>query len=252
MKPERVGVVHQSPSMQAVVSHIKEIAATERPVLLFGEEGTGKSRLARLLVSESRRAEGCLVEVAYAPEPSETARDEIFGAEEEHPGALQGAAGGTMLIDELRSLPLPAQDELLSFLKTGKVRGQPVDVRVILLCHLPGPDSLADLVAKGLLRERFLEEGEFSVVKVPPLRERREEIPSLCRDILAEEANVWTLPEGGGKPSLSEEALSLFMRYHWPKNTSELKRELIRAVGRSGGGEIKPEHLSEKLVSLRN
>jgi DNA-binding NtrC family response regulator len=248
MQRDSAEVVSQSPTMRAIVNRVTELAAKDAPVLFLGEDGTGKSRLAKLLHARSRRAQGPFVEVSYDPAPTETAKDEIFGEEAEHPGALGGAQGGTMVIDELRSLTLAAQDELIAFLERGEIRGRRADVRVALLCHIPDAQGLGELVSRGLLRARLADPAFLPVVTTPPLRSRKGELPALAKAILEEESEVWTIPDTVGIPEISAAAMEALVRYDWPGNTRELKRELLRAVGRSGGAEIGPQHLSENIA----
>jgi DNA-binding NtrC family response regulator len=247
MKPEHTEIVCQSAQMRLVVGVLEMLATKNNPVLLIGEDGTGKSRLARVLVSHGPRHESSLVEVAYEPKPAETAQEDLFDTDEEHPGALLGANGGTMLIDELRSLPLAAQDELLSYVSTRKIRGRECDVRLILLSHVSRIDDLRAMVEQGTLRPQFLQEP-FTVVAVPSLRERREEFPTLCQAILDEEAEIWTIQP---KPTLSAEALTALTRYHWPKNTSELKKVLKRSLRTSKGETITLQHLPIEILSAQ-
>ena len=240
MKPEHADIVCQSPQMRVVVEVLALLAAKSNPVLLVGEDGTGKSRLARLLVLTGPRVESSLVEVAYEPTPTETIQEDLFNADS---GALLGANGGTMLIDELRSLPIAAQDELLTYLATKKLRGIDSDVRIVILSHVSDLDALRALVEEGSLRPQFLQEP-FAVVTVPSLRERRDELPVLCQDILDEEAEIWSIQQ---KPTLSPEALAALVKYHWPKNTSELKKTLKRALRASKGETILLEHLPAEI-----
>jgi DNA-binding NtrC family response regulator len=242
MKPEPANITCQSSQMRVVVEVLEMLASKSTPVLLIGEDGTGKSRLARLLVLKGPRVESSLVEVAYEPTPTETIQEDLFNADS---GALLGANGGTMLIDELRSLPLAAQDELLAYLSTHKLRGIDSDVRIVLLSHVTNLEELRALVSKGLLRPQFLQEP-FSVIAVPALRDRREELPLLCQDILDEEAEIWSIQQ---QPKLSPDALTALVNYHWPKNTSELKKTLKRALRASKGETILLEHLPVEVRS---
>ncbi len=168
----------------------------------------------------------------------------------DQPGLVRSAAGGTLFLDEIGDLPLDVQPKLLRFLEqheimpVGETRPQRVDVRVLAATNA----DLEQRVAEGKFREDLYYRLSVIRIHVPPLRERREEIPHLSTYFLREAS------ERLGKPDiqLSSEALDVFSQYWWPGNVRQLKNEIQRAVAMSApGGTIEPAHLSPEIGATR-
>src|SRR5262249_45926920 len=177
-------------------------------------------------------------------------RGAFTGAVSDQPGLVRTAAGGTLFLDEIGDLPIDVQPKLLRFLEQseimpiGETKPQRVDVRVLAATNA----DLEQRVAEGKFREDLYYRLSVIRIHVPPLRERREEIPHLSTYFLREAV------ERLGKPDvhLSSETLDVFSQYWWPGNVRQLKNELQRAVALSApGGTVEPAHLSPEINSTR-
>src|SRR5581483_4672457 len=177
-------------------------------------------------------------------------RGSFTGAVSDQPGLVRTAAGGTLFLDEIGDLPLDVQPKLLRFLEQseimpiGDTRPQRVDVRVIAATNA----DLEQRVAEGKFREDLYYRLAVIRIHVPPLRDRREEIPHLSTFFLREAS------ERLGKPDihLSSETLDVFSQYWWPGNVRQLKNEVQRAVALSApGGMVLPAHLSPEIVTSK-
>ena len=235
----------ESPAMRAVLASARQVAASDATVLLLGESGTGKSRLARFIHYTSRRAAGPIVEVHCAALPETLLEGELFGHEkgaftgatQRKPGHLAAADGGTLFLDEIGELTPATQVKLLRFLQErrfvplGATAERSVDARVVAATHR----DLAAAVKDGRFREDFLYRLDVFSIVVPPLRERREDVVPLAERFLA----------GRGLPpeKLSASARERLLGYTWPGNVRELENALERALILAGDGEIQPGHL---------
>ena len=175
-------------------------------------------------------------------------RGSFTGAVTDQPGLIRSAGGGTLFLDEIGDLPLDVQPKLLRFLEQGEVmpvgetRPQGVDVRVLAATNA----DLEQRVAEGKFREDLYYRLSVIRIHVPPLRERREEIPHLSTFFLREACDRLGKPE----VQLAAGTLDLFARYWWPGNIRQLRNEIQRAVAMSTpGGTIEPEHLSADLAA---
>ncbi len=238
------GLLIGGPRMKAVQQLVDSIGVLPDPVLIEGETGTGKERVAEALHRASGRA-GEYVPVNCAAIPADLVEAELFGyrrgAFSGSDGARQGlfrsAERGTLLLDEIGDLPAPAQAKLLRALEGGEVRAvgddsvQHVDVRVLAATNL----SLDELVAEGRFRVDLLHRIAAWRVRVAPLRDRREDVPLLARFFLG--------PAGG---EFSVEAMERLMGWSWPGNVRELRNVVKAAATRSltqGSGRIGVEQL---------
>src|SRR5712671_2527343 len=238
-------IVAGSAAMKEVLRLAQKVAPAKTTVLITGESGTGKELIARALHEMSPRAERPFVAVNCGAIPEQLIESELFGHAK---GAFTGAAaakrglfeeadGGTLLLDEIADLPLHLQVSLLRVLQEGEVRrvGDArtirVDVRVLAATHL----DLAQAVAGGTFREDLFYRLNVVGLRLPPLRERSEEIEALARRFLARHAVRLGLPE---KP-LPAEALRRLRAWRWPGNE--------RALVLSEGGEIDPDAFPEEL-----
>jgi DNA-binding NtrC family response regulator len=244
------GFVGQSPSIRKILEEVRQLqGAAATGVLICGESGTGKELIARALHFGSPRAKNPFVPVNCAAIPRELAESYLFGhvkgaftgAAADRKGCFELADGGTFFLDEIGDMPLELQAKLLRVLEEGRitpvggVEERKVDVRVVAATN-------ADL-AGGLAQGRFRQDLYFRLarftVRVPPLRERPEDLPLLAAHFLGMFAAEMGLPS----PELDPSALALLQGYSFPGNVRELKNIMEYALLKCEGGPIGPEHL---------
>lgn len=233
--PVDTRLLGESPPMRALRNQIQKLARSQAPVYISGESGSGKELVARLIHEQGPRGEQPFVPVNCGAIPSELMESEFFGhkkgsftgAIEDKQGLFQAANGGTLFLDEVADLPLAMQVKLLRAIQEKAVRavgGQQelvVDVRILCATH----KDLAAEVAAGRFRQDLFYRLNVIELRVPPLRERREDIPLLADTILRR------LGEGTGlaQPQLAVEALEKLKSYRFPGNVRELENMLERA-----------------------
>lgn len=249
------GLFGRSAAMRTLFDQIRVVARAQGPVLIHGESGTGKELVARAVHAESERAEGPFLAVNCAGVPQELMESEFFGhasgaftgARASRRGLLQQASGGTLLLDEIGEMPLALQAKMLRALQDGSIRpvGQDteehVDVRIVAATHR----DLAQRVASGEFREDLYYRLETFALRVPPLREREEDIELLAQRFLAR----FAASQGRPARSFSPQALAALQQYSFPGNVRELQNAVERAVAFCPGECIAPEHLPERLLS---
>jgi DNA-binding NtrC family response regulator len=242
-------LVGTSAPMRRVFSLIEQVAPTSARVLIVGESGTGKERVAAAIHKLSPRAAGPFVAINCAALPESLIESELFGHEK---GAFTGALGtragcfehahqGTLFLDEIAEMPMGMQAKLLRALEESKIRrvgGKseiPVDVRVLAATNRP----VAEAVEKKLLREDLYYRLNVFQIALPPLRDRKEDIPVLA------EALIRSLNEKNATrvTDLHPDALARLVNHPWPGNVRELRNALERAVILAGEGVIFPDHL---------
>ncbi len=242
-------VVAESPAMQAVLRRAHDFADSDAPVVIQGESGTGKEVVARALHAASPRRGKSFVPVNVAALPAELLESELFGhvrgaftgATAEKQGLLEAAHGGTLFLDEIAELPLPLQPKLLRALEDGEVRrvgdtrAFGVDVRFVCATH----QDLARAVAEGRFREDLFYRLKVLTLRLPPLRERPEDVLPLARSFLAAEKRPG--------PGFGPEAEALLLAHGWPGNVRELANVVRHAAALARGGRIEPEHLPDEL-----
>jgi len=251
LEPLIPGFVCSSAAMQRVTDQIQRLQGSDLTVLITGESGTGKDLVARAIHAGSPRGDGMFLPYNCTSATRELADSQLFGhrrgsftgALADQPGVIRSAAGGTIFLDEIGDLPIDVQPKFLRFLEQGEIlpvgetRPIRVDVRVVAATNA----DLEQRVAEGTFREDLFYRLSVIRIHVPPLRDRREEIPHLATFFVREAS------ERLGKPDvrLSPEALDLFDAYSWPGNVRQLRNELQRAVAMTAaGGLISPELLS--------
>jgi len=246
-------LVGGSAKMRAVFEAIERIARVDATVLITGESGTGKELVARAIHESSARAAGPFLSVNCGAIPATLFESEFFGhergaftdARESRPGKFEQASGGVLFLDEVGELPLEAQVKLLRVLeeqvvtRIGGPKTIPVDVRVIAATNR----RLADAVKGGALREDLFYRLTVFELELPPLRERREDIPSLVRHLMAKMNARLKLEVEGINP----EALRVLEEYSWPGNVRELENALCKAMIYSNGRRIELDDLPARM-----
>ncbi len=249
-----VELVGRAPAMQHLFRQLEKIAATGATVLLTGESGTGKELAARALHQLSRRAQGPFVAVNCAAVPEGLIEAEFFGAEKgaftgadrERAGKFEAAAGGTLFLDEIGELPLALQPKLLRALadgnitRVGGVREIATDVRVLAATNR----DLAQEVGAGRFREDLYYRLAVVPLRLPALRERREDLPALVVH-LAERAQR---RHGVSVEPFPAAVMRRLMDYSWPGNVRELANVVERLILLAEGGRVRPEDLPAELA----
>ncbi|OAQ21092.1 sigma 54-interacting transcriptional regulator [Thermosulfurimonas dismutans] len=244
----------RSPKMKEVLSLVKQVAPARATVLLLGESGTGKTLTARLIHELSPRRGKPFVKVNCAALPENLLEAELFGyergaftgADRSKPGRLELADGGTVFLDEIGELPLPLQGKLLRFIqerefeRLGSTRTRRVDVRIIAATNR----DLEKLVREGAFREDLFYRLNVFPIYIPPLRERREDIPGLVKFLLHRMEKTY-----GRGLILSPGALRKLVEYPWPGNVRELENVLERLFIVAEENLV-PEALVSQLLSL--
>lgn len=239
----------ESPPMRALRNQIQKLARSQAPVYISGESGSGKELVARLIHEQGPRASHPFVPVNCGAIPSELMESEFFGhkkgsftgAIEDKQGLFQAAHGGTLFLDEVADLPLPMQVKLLRAIQEKAVRavgGQQevvVDVRILSATH----KDLAAEVAAGRFRQDLFYRLNVIELGVPPLRERREDIPRLAEVMLKRLAEACSLPAA----TLTRDALEKLKTYRFPGNVRELENMLERAYTLCENDQIQPHDL---------
>ncbi len=239
-------LVAESPAMKAVLASARQVAATDATVLLLGESGTGKSQVARYVHYQGKRAAAPLVEVHCAALPETLLEAELFGHErgaftgatQRKPGHLAAADGGTLFLDEIGEVAPATQVKLLRFLQertfvpVGAVAESRVDVRVVSATNR----DLDAAVRDGEFREDFFYRLNVFAIRVPALRERREDLLPIADRFLA--------ARGVPAARLGPEARQRLLEHAWPGNVRELENVLERALILAGEEPIAPAHLA--------
>lgn len=240
------GLIGESASMQQVRGMIDKLARSQAPVYISGESGSGKELAARLVHSRSARGGNAFVPVNCGAIPENLMESEFFGyrkgaftgADSEREGFFQAANGGTLFLDEVADLPLAMQVKLLRAIqekrvrKVGSVTEDPVDVRIICATHR----NLRECVDKGAFRQDLYYRLNVIELRMPPLRERVEDIEPLVAAVLVRLF-------GDMPPRLSAEAIKALQQYAFPGNVRELENILERATALCSGDVIEADDL---------
>jgi len=250
------GLVGRSAGMRRIYEQIERVAPSDLPVIIKGESGTGKELVAHAIHDLSRRRGGPFAALNCGAIPRQLAESELFGhvrgaftgAQRDHEGAFERASGGTLFLDEIAEMPLDLQVVLLRVLESrmirrvGGPREIPVDVRVVAASH----QDLRAAVEAGRFREDLYFRLHVLPLDVPPLRERRSDLPLLVEHFLGAAAS-----EAGAAelPVLSDAARAAVERHGWPGNVRELKNAIARAYVLRRGEVIEPEDLGLAAVA---
>jgi DNA-binding NtrC family response regulator len=252
-----VGFVGRNRRLLRLLETVRTVAGTDATVLLQGESGTGKELVAEQLHRESPRREGRLVKLNCGAVPESLMESELFGHEEgaftgaarQRIGTLQQAAGGTLFLDELGDIPSSMQVKLLRALQEKTIRrlgGEaevPVDFRLVTATNR----DVDELVESGVLREDFYFRLSVVPITVPPLRERKDDLPLLLEHFVKRHSAA----HGADPVRFSPEAMDLLVDYPWPGNVRELQNVVERLQVLTPGLEIGPRHLPPEIRKNR-
>jgi DNA-binding NtrC family response regulator len=251
-------VIWAGPAMERLLAQVERVAASESRVAILGETGTGKELIARTIHQKSARRAGPFVTLNCAAVPAELIESELFGHEKgsftgaagRHIGKFEQAGGGTLFLDEIGDMPLAMQSKLLRVLEEGEVervggdKPIPVDARVVVATHR----NLEEMVQQGAFRADLFHRVYVFPIVLPPLRERKEEIPVLVEYFASQVA----AQNGWREKHFSTEALEILKRYAWPGNVRELRNVVERVLLLSSGETIAGEEVNLALPAQRN
>jgi DNA-binding NtrC family response regulator len=250
---EPLGIVAKSPPMRQLVDLARRLAKVDSTVLITGESGSGKERMARLVHEESTRAAGPFIAVNCGAITETLLESELFGhargaftgATQDRPGLFEAANSGTLLLDEVGEVSPGMQVKLLRTLqereirRVGESKSRRVDVRVLAATNR----ELAHGVAGGAFRQDLYYRLKVVELHVPPLRERRDDVLPLARVLLADAALRMKRKISGLAPAAADQLL----RYQWPGNVRELENAMERAVALARGSRVELEDLPEEI-----
>jgi DNA-binding NtrC family response regulator len=257
MRTSASPLIGKHPSLQEVLAQAERLATVDRPVLILGERGTGKELIARHLHMQGARRQKPFVTVNCGAFGGELLRSEIFGhekgaftgADQRRAGRLEQADGGTLLLDEIGNMSMPFQEQVLrvieyqTFERTGGNETLHVDVRVIAATNA----DMDELIREEEFRADLYDRLSFAVLRVPPLRERRSDIPLLvqhfAQDLAAE------MPAMEYRP-FSTAAMDALMQYYWPGNIRQLRNviERVYILGDGVAAQIEPRELPPEVT----
>ncbi|MCB0711159.1 MAG: sigma-54-dependent Fis family transcriptional regulator [Ignavibacteriae bacterium] len=255
LKEGEVSIITQNPKMIELIALAERVADTPLSILIEGESGTGKELFAQLVHSKSKRANKPFVKVNCAALPENLLESELFGhvkgaftgAHQDRQGRFELADGGTIFLDEIGEMPVQLQAKLLRVLQSGEFERlgesvtQQVDVRVIAATNR----NLIDEISAGRFREDLFYRLNAIRLKVPPLRERKDDIPLLAAFFIQQYA-----PEERTDLRLSSSALNALRGYHWKGNVRELENVISRAMYLARGEEIERDDLPDDFQEL--
>ncbi len=251
-------IVGRSPQMQEIKELIAKVAPTPTTVLLRGETGTGKEMIARALYKSSHLSDKPLVTLNCTALTPSLMESELFGykkgaftgADNDRTGLLEEADGGTIFLDEIGDMDLELQAKLLRFLQTGEIRPvgsskiKYVKVRIIAATNR----DIESAIHNGKFRKDLFYRFNTFTINLPPLRERKDDIPFLAEHFL----KIAEVKLNKHVKNISDSAIQILLQYEWPGNIRELKNVIERAVILCNGNTIMPRHLSLNLKSKRS
>lgn len=254
---EGFGMVGHTPKLLQIYDTIRATASSDASVLIEGESGTGKELIATAFHLHSNRAKGPFVRINCAAIPRELIESELFGykrgaftgADRDKRGLIEAASGGTLLLDEIAEMPAHLQTKLLRVLqerrlrRLGDEREIPVNFRLLTATNR----DTAQAIREGALREDLYFRISTIKIRVPPLRERLDDLALLAEEFLKRYSMKYNKAIRG----ISQAAFSLLSRYEWPGNVRELESVIERAVLFCQEDTITPEHLPDHVQSTR-
>lgn len=247
------GFIGKSPKMIEVFNLIRKVAPTDCTVLIIGESGTGKDLTARAIHNCSNRKDKMFFAIDLSTLSSTLLESELFGhmkgsftgATSDKQGLFEAANNGTIFLDEIGNLSLEVQSRLLRVLQTkeifpvGSTKIKNVDVRLIFATN----QNMKNLVSEGKFREDLYYRLNVFPIKLPPLRERKDDISELIKQFLKISCGKLAKPI----PKIGPEAFEILLNYHWPGNVRELEHTIERLTILVDGNEILPVHISAAL-----
>jgi len=253
--PTRYDLITDNRRMTEILKLVRKVADYNSTVLILGESGTGKELIARALHENSPRKDKPFIAINCGAIPETLIESELFGyvkgaftdARADKPGLFEEADGGYLFLDEIGDLPLQMQVKLLRVLQDGEIRrvggtkSVKVDVRVVAATA----HDLSELVKEGRFREDLFYRLNVVAIALPPLRERKDDIPRLFEHF----RKKFNLKLGSNVTAASPEAMDCLINYFWPGNVRELENVIERAMILSEGSEIKPSDLPSKVTS---
>ena len=244
--------------MLELVKIIRRVATSNVTVLLTGETGVGKELFARALHRASARSDRAFLPFNCSTVPRDMVDSQLFGhrrgsftgAQNDAPGIIRAAAGGTLFLDEIGDLAIEVQPKLLRFLESGEIlplgeaKPQLVDVRIVAATNA----NLDQMVADGRFREDLYYRLNVVRIPIPPLRERREEVPAMVEHFLEQFGRELDKP----LLRVADETLEYLVLYRWPGNVRQLANEIRRMVAMAEPGAVlMPAHLSDDIAASR-
>lgn len=250
------GMIGNSNKLFELLKIAHKISPTNAPVVILGENGTGKEVLARAIHNNSRRAEKPFVAINCSAIPEDLLESELFGYEsgaftgaaKSKPGKFEHAQGGTIFLDEIGDMSMNLQAKLLRVLQTheferlGSVKTQKLDVRILAATNR----KLSEQIKNGHFREDLYYRLKVVELTLPPLRERKEDIADLVQAFLKKHA------QEGKVLGIAEEALLMLEGYEWPGNIRELENIILRGVVLAKSGSIQADELPQEILSHQN
>ncbi|MCD8135627.1 MAG: sigma-54 dependent transcriptional regulator [Parabacteroides gordonii] len=250
---KKSAVIGDNTGLKQVMTQVRRVAETNATVLIHGESGTGKELIARAVHDNSLRSQGPFVAINCGAIPLTLMESELFGhergaftdAKEAKAGTFERADGGTLFLDEVGELPLDAQVKPLRVLEERRItriggkKAIPVDVRIVAATNR----NLDDEVKNGHFRLDLLYRLNVFTLILPPLRERKEDIPLLTNFFIRKYNRTLSLDV----QSVSPEAISLLTSYDWPGNVRDLENAIQSSMILCTGGVIRPEHLPDRI-----
>lgn len=246
-------IIAESAAMRQVCEMIERVAPTDTTVLIFGESGTGKELVAKAIHAYSNRRKNKFLPINCAALPEPLLESELFGhvkgsftgATADKPGLFEVADGGTLMLDEIGSMPIGIQGKLLRVLQEKEIRrvggneSIPVDVRVLAATNR----QLETLIENGSFREDLYYRLSVIPIEIKPLRDRPEDIAPMVYHALRQ-----AIPEGQELPTIEQEVMGVLEHYHWPGNVRELESAMKHAVTFAKDNKITKECLPPKIV----
>lgn len=253
MSEKRNHVIGENTGLKQIMAQVRRMAETNATVLVHGESGTGKELIARAIHDNSLRANAPFVAINCGAIPLTLMESELFGhergaftdAKEAKAGTFERVDGGTLFLDEVGELPLDAQVKLLRVLEERKItriggkKAIPVDVRIVAATNR----NLDDEVKSGRFRLDLLYRLNVFTLILPPLRERKEDIPLLTNFFIRKYNQTLSLDV----QSVSPETVELLSSYDWPGNVRDLENAIQSSMILCTGGVIRPEHLPDRI-----
>ena len=252
LESDSFSIIGQSPPIREVFDVVNRAAGSQSTVMIYGESGTGKELIARALHMNSPRASKPFIAVNCGAIPHELLESELFGYEKgsftgatnTRVGRLELANQGTIFLDEIGDMPTSLQVKLLRVLaereidRIGSIKPTPIDIRVITATHR----NLEDAIREGKFREDLFYRLNIIPINLPPLRERKTDIPLLINHFLKQ------LNESEEAKTINDQAMGFLMDYAWPGNIRELANFVERMLVLSIGTTITPSDLPEKIL----